>query len=50
VFAEDALGVGVLLTEGNCPKRSGSFKSKAEPSDAAEQVEGADFFIHAFQT
>ena len=45
---EDTLTESVLFTEGNGLKRSSSFKSKAEPSDAAEQVEDGDFFIHFY--
>ena len=40
-------GEWVALTEGNCPKSwACPFKSQTEPSDSAEEVEGADFFIH----
>jgi hypothetical protein len=45
VLSQDGLTEGVLLAEGDCPKRSGSFESEAEPSDAAEEVEDFDF-IH----
>jgi hypothetical protein len=45
VFSQNGLAEFVLLTEGNCPKSSGSFEAKAESSDAAEQVKDFDF-IH----
>tara|TARA_R110001606_G_scaffold7319_2_gene32522 strand:- start:1327 stop:1548 length:222 start_codon:yes stop_codon:yes gene_type:complete len=34
VLSEDCLAELVSLAEGNCPKRSGSFKSKAKSSYA----------------
>ena len=34
VFSQDGLAELVSLAEGNCPKRSGAFESKAEPSDS----------------
>jgi hypothetical protein len=45
VLSQDGLAELVLLTKGNCPKRSGSFESKAEPANAAEEVKDFDF-IH----
>ena len=45
VLSQDGLAELVLLTKGNCPKRSGAFESKAEPSDAAEEVKDVEVFF-----
>lgn len=39
VLTEDSLAVGVDLTEGDGTESAGSFESKAESADAAEEVE-----------
>jgi hypothetical protein len=45
MLSEDGLAERLSLAEGNCPKRSGSFESKTEPSDTAEKVEDVDGFL-----
>ena len=45
MLSEDGLAEGVLFTKGNCPKRSGCFKPKAESSDAAKEVKDGEVFF-----
>jgi len=45
MLSQDGLAERLSLTECDCPKRSGSFKSEGEPSDAAEQVEDGEVFF-----
>jgi len=45
MLSQDGLAERLSLTECDCPKRSGSFESEAEPSDAAEEVEDVEVFF-----
>ena len=45
VLLQNGLAERLSLAEGHCPKRSGSFESEAEPSDAAEEVEDGEVFF-----
>ena len=45
VLSEDGLAERLSLAESDSSKRSGSFESEAEPSDAAEEVEDGGVFF-----
>ena len=45
MLSQDSLAERLSLAEGNCPKSSRCFKSEAETSDAAEEVEDVEVFF-----
>lgn len=45
MLSQNGLAKGVPLAEGNCPKSSCCLKSKAEPSNAAEEIKDGEVFF-----